>query len=237
MPQIYIFSDFDGTITLNDLGDAVFQQFGSIDHYLAQLFAKEISISRYWNLLCQMFPDGTTANTIQTFALEQQTDRYFSEFVGFCRSNSISLTILSDGFDAYITPVLEREDAGDIPRFCNQIIFPESGKSFPVFPFADESCGCFCASCKRNSLLKNLPADAIAIYIGDGFSDQCAAEHCDIIFAKKNLAAYCNEHRIPHYPFRTFFDILRILRKLIKENNIRPRHQAVLKRKEAFETE
>jgi 2-hydroxy-3-keto-5-methylthiopentenyl-1-phosphate phosphatase len=94
-----------------------------------------------------------------------------------------------------------------------------------------------CASCKRNSILSNTDDDTVVIYIGDDYSDFCGAEHSDIVFAKKNLAAYCNENKIPHYPYSNFFDILRITKDIINKKKYKFRHQARIKRKQAFEAE
>jgi hypothetical protein len=107
----------------------------------------------------------------------------------------------------------------------------------PIFPGATESCKCFCASCKRNSVINQTNEDEIIVFIGDGYSDFCAAEHSDIIFAKKNLAAYCNENKLPHYPFNTFFDVKRLLSDAIKTHKLKKRNQAEMNRKKAFETE
>jgi 2-hydroxy-3-keto-5-methylthiopentenyl-1-phosphate phosphatase len=107
----------------------------------------------------------------------------------------------------------------------------------PVFWGANESCSCFCASCKRNALLTKAAPEALIVYIGDGYSDFCAVEHADIVFAKKALAAYCNAERIPHYPFSTFDDVLMLLQQALRKKRLKPRRQAALKRKEAFERE
>ena len=106
-----------------------------------------------------------------------------------------------------------------------------------AFPHAAEGCDCFCAACKRNVVLLRAAPDARIVYIGDGISDYCPAEHADIIFAKEQLAAYCNAHRLPHYPYTTLSDVATQLRKLIAKRRIRARHQAALKRKRAWEME
>ena len=58
-----------------------------------------------------------------------------------------------------------------------------------------------CANCKRNHILNSSSDDDITIYIGDGWSDTCAAEHCDFIFAKKSLLKYCEAKWISILPF------------------------------------
>jgi 2-hydroxy-3-keto-5-methylthiopentenyl-1-phosphate phosphatase len=238
-PPLHIFTDFDGTITREDLGDKIFKVFGNFDEYYPRLQRGELTVPEYWHLLCASISPSTTLAEMRSWAHEQAADPYFATFVQFCRENALPLTVVSDGFDVYIDTVLQRELAAQTvhpPRFCNELRF-QNGAYTPFFPGRDESCSCFCASCKRNAVLCNTPPDALVIYIGDGYSDFCAADHADIIFAKKSLAAYCNKNRLPHYPFSSFADVQAIIAGLNVRRRLRPRHQAVLRRKEAFEIE
>jgi 2,3-diketo-5-methylthio-1-phosphopentane phosphatase len=236
MPQLHVFSDFDGTIATEDLGDKLFVEFGRFDAMYPHLQNGELSIAQYWQEVCATLKSGLTLERIRAWAWEQPADVHFRSFVEFCRHSNIPLDVASDGFDAYIVPVLKREGAADVRVWCNHLKHFPSGFQ-PVFWGADESCTCFCASCKRNALLQAAHPDALIVYIGDGYSDFCAAEHADIIFAKKTLAAHCNAHRIPHYPFTSFADVLSIMQTLVTKKRLKPRHQAVLRRKEAFATE
>jgi 2-hydroxy-3-keto-5-methylthiopentenyl-1-phosphate phosphatase len=86
-------------------------------------------------------------------------------------------------------------------------------------------------------LLNNTNDDDIVVFVGDGHTDYCCAEYADIVFAKSKLAAYCNEKRIPHYPYKTFFDVMYILENCKTNGRLRHRHQAQMKRKTAFEAE
>ncbi len=234
--DLYIFSDFDGTITKGDIGDELFRVFGKFEPYISQLLSGEIDIRRYWNLVSSELRSDVNENTIIDFALSFEVDSNFKKFAHFCRENNLPLTIISDGFDTYINPVLESIDLDWLPVFCNKMNFINN-KAIPFFPFASESCTCLCASCKRNSILSVVPENAVIVFIGDGFSDYCAAEHADIIFAKDRLAAYCNENKIPHYPFSNFFEVQRILSDVIKNKKYKIRNQAKLLRKKAYEVE
>lgn len=229
--SVAVFCDFDGTITRKDSGDEFFRRFGNFEPHSLDLMAGRISVAEYYRRVCASLPDILSDDEIKVFASECETDAYFGEFVRFCHEKSCTLSIVSDGFDRYIYPILHGIGI-DLPVFCNVL----SGTS-PMFPGATESCGCFCASCKRNVLLGTTQPNDIIIYIGDGLSDTCAAEHADIVFAKGALAAYCNHQKIPHYPFRTFADVLYVLRKNLENKTLRRRRQAELKRTAAFEAE
>ncbi len=255
--NISVFSDFDGTIALKDIGDEIFIKFGRIEPFHTRLFENKITIYDYWHKLCDNLDEGVSRQDLIDFALCCGIDPNFKTFAEFCRKNEINLTVLSDGFDTYIDAILGCHSLDWIEVYSNKLLFENSKKPAAVFPYASESCGCMAASCKRNSMLNGSGESDILIYIGDGHSDFCAAEHADIIFAKGKLAAYCNAERLPHYPFSTFFDIKRVIEGLLKRGlpdsrlpdtglqnkrsknarKFKIRHQAFLKRKKAFETE
>lgn len=234
--RLTVFCDFDGTITQVDLGDEVFKKFGQFEPYHTQLVTKEIDIKDYWYKLCATIPSDIKEKDIENLALNTPIDPYFKNFVDYLEEENIPLTIISDGYDSYINPILKRENLNHIPVLSNYLEF-KNDKVHPIFPRASESCKCFCASCKRNSMLSQTKDDSIIVYIGDGYSDFCGAEHSDIIFAKKNLAAYCNKHKLPHYPFKTFFDVLKTFKYIVNVNKLKQRNQAAINRKHAYETE
>lgn len=229
--KIAVFCDFDGTVTRKDSGDEFFRRFGDFEPHIADLNAGRTTVAEYYRKVCASLPEGLADEHIEEFAAGCEVDAYFAEFVRFCRERSLPLVIVSDGFDRYIVPILRRTGE-QVPLRCNVL-----DGIRPVFPCASESCGCFCASCKRNILLETTDDSTVIVYIGDGLSDVCAAEHADMVFAKGALAAYCNRQKIPHHPFRTFADVLYVLRKNLGDRSIRPRRQAQLKRITAYEAE
>ena len=233
--SLVVFCDFDGTIAHNDIGDAVFRHFGVFEPHHSRLLSGEITVREYYQAAIRSAVDFT-AETIAHVTKDFAIDAYFSKFYQFCLQKNIPLTILSDGFIEYIHPMLEAVGITGANVRSNYLSVQNSGVQ-PIFPGASESCKCFCASCKRNTMLSSSESDSIFIYIGDGLSDTCAASHADIIFAKYKLAAFCNERRIPHYPFHTFFDIIRIMEKIVDSPRTKVRRQAELQRKKSIEIE
>ncbi|MGB9702582.1 MAG: MtnX-like HAD-IB family phosphatase [Candidatus Kapaibacteriota bacterium] len=237
LKQIFIFSDFDATISQNDLTDVLFEKYGDFRGNLAKLINGTINIFEYWKEFIRSLPTNFFDNELQEFIKEEQIDPYFLQFYIFCKNENLPISIVTDNFDKITEPYLNYNKIEDFKLYSNKIKF-EANIAIPIFPFASEGCEeCMSAVCKRNVIISNVPDEAIVVYIGDGFSDHCAANYSDIIFAKKSLAKYCSENRIPHYNFSTFFDIKMIFEKLLKENKIRPRYQAHLNRKRAFEAE
>lgn len=236
LSKLYIFSDFDGTITFKDIGDEIFKEFGQFEPHNSQLKNKDLGIKDYWKIICSTLKTGINEQNIIDYAIAAEIDPWFEKAANYCRQTNIPFAVISDGFESYISPILKKNELDWIPVYCNKLIF-NNGIVEPFYPYASESCNCLCASCKRNSMLSQVPEDAIVVFIGDGYSDYCAAEHSDIIFAKKHLAAYCTQNKIPHYNFSNFFDVYRILTEIIPKKKLKVRNQAKQLRNKAFETE
>ena len=49
------------------------------------------------------------------------------------------------------------------------------------------------------------------VYVGDGYSDRCAAESADLVFARRGLASYLEERGVPFERFEDFHSIARRL--------------------------
>jgi 2-hydroxy-3-keto-5-methylthiopentenyl-1-phosphate phosphatase len=49
------------------------------------------------------------------------------------------------------------------------------------------------------------------VYVGDGYSDRCAAESADLVFARRGLAGYLEERGIPFERFEDFHSVARRL--------------------------
>jgi 2-hydroxy-3-keto-5-methylthiopentenyl-1-phosphate phosphatase len=76
-----------------------------------------------------------------------------------------------------------------------------------TFPYGDEACS-DCGNCKRKHLRDLRRLYERVIYIGDGFSDRCASQEADILFAKSHLAEMCEAEGRDFVPFESFADIL-----------------------------
>lgn len=233
--QIHLFLDFDGTITVKDTGDELFKTFGSFEPVHSQLLNGEFDVREYYRRSAALLR-AQDPEAIHAWAQTMEVDPGFVSLISWCRANNITPHVVSDGFDVYIDTILHREGITDIIVHCNRLT-KDDGRWTPEFPGATESCTCFCASCKRNRIIEALGEHDLAIYVGDGRSDRCAAEHCDVIFAKRHLAAWCTEQRLPHHPFRTFHDVQRILAVKQVNGELRPRRQAVLARQRAVVAE
>jgi 2-hydroxy-3-keto-5-methylthiopentenyl-1-phosphate phosphatase len=231
--KIYI--DFDGTITTKDIGEHMFLEFGEPNkckNIIAKWLEGELNSKQVWIQLCDTVHNFDKLK-FDTFLENFSIDPFFNEFLKFSRENNFNTTVLSDGFDYYIDKISKRENFSDLNIYCNKLTFDDNNSLVPSFPYTDEECD-KCANCKRNHILNSSSEEDITIYIGDGWSDTCAAEYCDFIFAKKSLLKYCEQNGLPYFPYNTFEDVKKIVEQLLIKKKIKKRHQAVLKRKDAY---
>jgi 2,3-diketo-5-methylthio-1-phosphopentane phosphatase len=235
--NIHIYCDFDGTISTTDIGWDLFNTFGEQEPWHTQLMSGEIGIREYWQQMARHLHTPLTHELLDTYLRELPIDPGFAELVELARAEGFPLTVVSDGLDLYINRYLALHGITGVEVFCNQGLLSDEGALSVSHQYAAEGCQCLSATCKRNVVIwRTAPEDRI-VYIGDGVSDFCPAEHADIIFAKKQLAAYCNRQRLPHYPYKTLSEVVRQLRLLLLRRRIRPRHQAHLLRKGVWEGE
>jgi 2-hydroxy-3-keto-5-methylthiopentenyl-1-phosphate phosphatase len=74
--------------------------------------------------------------------------------------------------------------------------------------FRDESACAACGeACKRSAL----PANGEIVYVGDGYSDRCAALAADRVFATDLLAEYLDERGVAYEPFTDLSDVAQAL--------------------------
>lgn len=230
-----VFTDFDGTIAVNDIGDAMFERFGDIVVCSESFEAYRkgmIDARECWKRGFASVA-SVTKNEFTEFALSYEADLHFKIFVEFCEQNDIPITVLSDGYDAYINPVLKREGLEHLPRFSNELQFNSDGTIEPIFPFTDAECQ-RCANCKRNHLLTRSSEDQVIVYIGDGISDRCPVQFADVVFAKDSLVSFCETHNITFHRFSNFSDVLKTFRGMVETKKPRKRRTAELARKEIF---
>ncbi len=241
--MVRIFIDFDGTITRQDVGDAMFAAFGgeastaAIDRYRAG----EISAVECFRRECHACGE-VDQDQLDRFLDRQEIDPSFSELLAFAGEQGFACCVLSDGMDYYIDRILRRHGL-HVPFFSNHLDrdpVPGSGRIRfrPSFPFSDEVCD-RCACCKRNHMLTLSADDDVIVYVGEGYSDRCPARHADVVFAKDELALYCRQEGIPWYEYRTFADVVGRLRMLLVpgrrgKNGLRKRRQAEIARRAVF---
>jgi len=230
-----VFVDFDGTISLTDIGEELFVKFGNAEaayEIIGRWLRGEIGSIQSWRELCDSLGEFDI-NGFNNFVDSLPIDPGFHDFIKYCTVNKIDVFVVSDGLDFYIKRFLEREKLEGLKVYSNRAIFTSENKIMPDFPYRDEECDT-CANCKRNHVINNSHDDDFTIYIGDGNSDTCPAQYCDFIFAKNSLLKFCEKNRISFFPYKNFHDVVARMEQLGEKKRLRKRHQAELKRREVY---
>jgi 2-hydroxy-3-keto-5-methylthiopentenyl-1-phosphate phosphatase len=102
--------------------------------------------------------------------------------------------VVSSGFHELIDPVLAREGV-QVDLLANRLEARPDGwrpiwRELPV-----------CAVCGQPCKRSTLPANGEVVYVGDGYSDRCAALAADRIFARRGLAEYLDDQGVAYEPF------------------------------------
>ncbi len=211
-PRIAVFCDFDGTISSRDIGYSLFHHFsgGQNDALLPDWKSGRMTTR---DCLVKEAELVTVSEREAHDFLEQfELTDGFADFVKRCRSHDIPFSIVSDGLDFYIHYLLERTGWTDLPVVCNHGAFAGSRLtvSFPRDNIACKRCG-ICKGEVLDEFRQEHGADTVMVFIGDGYSDACAAHKADILFAKKDLAEYCRDNDISFTNWDSFHDIVRSL--------------------------
>jgi len=233
-----IFTDFDGTVTTEDIGDSIFREFGErgkVDKIIEDLLNDYISSRECWERLCEItgFVDK---EKLDEFIMSREVEPTFFPFVNYCRENDHDLFIISDGFDYYINKILEKNKLDEIKVFANSLSVNADGKLIPSFPYYDERFP-VSANCKGKHIINNSSDEDYTVFIGDGNSDREPVQFVDFIFAKDSLLKYCEMNRITFFPFKNYNDVIFKLEELSSKKKLKKRHQAELKRREVYMAE
>ncbi len=127
----------------------------------------------------------------------------FRELLELARARGWPVIVVSSGFHELIEPVFEREGI-EVELFANRVD-PRPEGWVVDWRYEDE-CDVCGQSCKR-SVVERLTHGEEIVYIGDGYSDRCAAEAAGRVFARRGLARYLEERDVPFEPFSEFFEV------------------------------
>ncbi len=207
-----VFCDFDGTITVKDVGAEFFNNLMTEQRpdVLEDWFNGKINSKECLTIQCSYVK--ATKKEIDSLLDKLEIDKTFLNFYKELKKNNIKLIILSDGLDYYIRRVLKNYNLDDIEIYSNKLILYDNNKVKPQFPYYSPECSNF-ANCKGMQIKKLKSNSKISVFIGDAYSDRCAVESADVIFAKEDFYKYCREQKVTCFNFNNFDDILKVLKE------------------------
>jgi 2-hydroxy-3-keto-5-methylthiopentenyl-1-phosphate phosphatase len=197
--------DYDGTVTESDLLDRVAKEFGDPAVYQeVEDGLDEGRLSLREVITREFSPVTAPLEEVVAWVLEHARVRPgFAEFVSSARDAGWEVHIVSSGFHELIEPVIAREGV-EVPVHANRLDpRPDGWRVHWRYPDDCDECG---ESCKRTLL----PAGEV-VYVGDGYSDRCAAQAADRVFATAGLARYLAGRGVPFEQFDDFRTLAREL--------------------------
>lgn len=188
--------DWDGTVTVRDSQWMLLERFGDRDLFerTARSLGRELSFRDVMDTQMRTLT-VPLEEAVAFLVAEVQIRPGFPELVERFRP-----LVLSSGFHETIEPILAREGVA-VELVANHVDARRDGWRVvwnDATPCAE--CGDFC---KR----RGLPAERPLVYVGDGYSDRCAALAADRVFARRDLGAYLDGCGLPYERFETLFDV------------------------------
>jgi 2,3-diketo-5-methylthio-1-phosphopentane phosphatase len=217
-PGAVVFLDFDGTITLRDVTDAILDAFADPEWLQIEDAWLSGQIGSRECLAAQMALVNATRDQVDRLLDDIGVDPGFAMLLGTCAARAAPVHIVSDGFDYCIGRILGREDLHLRERLTSSHIVsssfgPEGGRWRATF--AHPPCAHGCATCKPAAMERLSPTGAVTVFVGDGMSDRYAAACANVVFAKDKLAAFCDNASIPYTPYDTLAAVAEGIERLL----------------------
>ena len=202
--------DFDGTITEQDLLDTIALTFGDEEVYReVDEGLDDHSLSLNEVIRREFEPVRAPLDEVRRWVLDNVRVRPgFRDVVDLAHERGWRFVIVSSGFRELIERVLEREGLRGVELLSNTVDPDPDG--WKVRFRVSEVCDVCGQPCKRSTAAA-LADGTELVYVGDGYSDRCAAESADLVFARRGLASYLEERGVPFERFEDFHSIARSL--------------------------
>jgi 2-hydroxy-3-keto-5-methylthiopentenyl-1-phosphate phosphatase len=191
--------DWDGTVTVRDSLVLVLHEFGDPAR-LAELEPRVgVDLTLHEEIALEF--ETVTAPLAEVVAWVVENVEVRAGFAALARRHAP--LVISAGFRELIDPVLARERI-ELDVLANGVTASADGWRVR---FRDEAVCATCGEpCKRGGL-----AGTPYVYVGDGYSDRCAALASERVFARDGLARYLEQHSVAFEPFDDLLDVARAL--------------------------
>lgn len=211
--KLTLFIDFDGTISRQDVSNAMLKRFCRGDWQRFNRLWERGEMSTADCAAAVLALMEVTPQELDDFFREQEIDPFFAEFAAWAREQGLDLYVLSDGFDNYIRIIMDKFGL-NFDFWANHLEYRQDGGGWSMTSaYGSASCD-QCGVCKKELIEKLRIPGRPCIYIGDGYSDACAAPSCDLILARDQLAILLQEQGLPRVEFSDFAQVRSIIESI-----------------------
>ncbi len=214
-PPWVIVSDFDGTITQEDLVVTLATNFSEENYGLIQAMQSgSLSLRDGLERVFLNLPSQARSQYEAYIRAHGRLRAGFQSALTAFGDWQVPFFVASNGLDFIVQPLLaSMVDASQI--YCNRASFARPQIRIDwTWPCAPECHGA-CGLCKPG-IVNHLRAEfqAPVVFIGDGRTDYLGAQAADLVFARASLARHLDRHHLPYFPYETFDDVRRQLHAL-----------------------
>lgn len=225
-PKVVFFTDWDGTVTLEDFNDYLTDRVGMGYENRRKLnnatLDGTVTFRDAYQQMLKSIP-MTFDEVVDVLSKNIQLDPGFRGFFLWARENNVPIVVVSSGMIPIIKGQLRNlvgPDAEDyIQIIANDVDVKEDGTWDIVFR-DDSDFGH-----DKSTTLKPYAAQSprpMMLYAGDGVSDLCAARETDFLFARegRDLGTYCDREGIRYGEFTHWEQIRKSTEKLLNGSTI-----------------
>lgn len=203
-----LISDFDGTITKQDVGDFLLLHFKLVSKKDIDLgYSKNIPVEK-WMKRYFILASKLKKKNLEKALLKIKLRPKFKETALFCLKNKIPLEITSGGVDLYSKPIFKANKL-KIKNFFGKFI--KTGKSAKIeYPYLK---GKTLSQFKKRRVLYYKKKGFKVIFCGDAPNDLAAAKAADEVFASRFLPKLLEKEKKPYKRLTSFSKVLKLLKK------------------------
>jgi 2-hydroxy-3-keto-5-methylthiopentenyl-1-phosphate phosphatase len=205
-------SDFDGTITEEDVSFALLDTFAQGDWRALFQYYREHKIPvGEFNTRAFAMVKATRDELLRVAREEVRLRAGLQELIDYCQRRGFRFVIVSNGLDFYIDAIMKDAGLGDIETHAARTQFhPEGLEVQYIGPDNTPMLSGF----KDVYTKIFLKEDPQLIYVGNGPSDVPPALHAQHVFARDGMLDGCREINLKCTPFDDLNDIVRGLESL-----------------------
>jgi 2-hydroxy-3-keto-5-methylthiopentenyl-1-phosphate phosphatase len=204
--------DFDGTICPVDITARMAQALSRLGwpDELTAMRANGAGSRQVLERLIAYLPQDLP--TLRAFALAHELDPAARELTEAAAAEGWPVEVVSDGLGFYVPAMLAKGGILAVIR-CADVVDDDHHLRL-VLPWTSRQRGAYVAAgtSKVDSVADLHARGYRVVLVGDGRSDQAAAEVADVVYATRMLAEHCAMFGIPFRPWRVLADVLSDLR-------------------------
>ncbi|ACZ41781.1 HAD-superfamily hydrolase, subfamily IB (PSPase-like) [Thermobaculum terrenum ATCC BAA-798] len=209
--KIAVLCDFDGTITLQDMGIEILKEFSTADWERIEEKFDQGKVSILENMSEQFSHVPNPPHEVNEFVKRNAKIRPgWEEFIECCRGYNLHLAIVSGGLRSYIYSVLGKNLNIPVYSLVDDYVDGQWLLSLPS-PFDRDGDVEF-----KEAVINYHRKQYDEIwFIGNGTSDRRAAEVADRVWALEPLLSYALSKGLKVHSFESFYDICTDFQKIL----------------------